>query len=153
MFSIFTIALPATLRTNKKFWGMPFCHRCPKQIFSPFCFASSEIIGVKFGNRRTDRQTNSYGGMQIFSFSSICYLPTRLARRGIIHFPNVDEETNWVNFRIKIAFYFSAFSKIWESFKVFIPQKNYCFLANLCVASQRVRDSQTALGASWCSTK
>ena len=29
-----------------------------RMYFSPFCFASREIIGVKFGNRQTDRQTD-----------------------------------------------------------------------------------------------
>ena len=43
---------------------------------------------------QTDRQTDKffdaiYGGMWIFSFSKICYLPTHFARRGIIKKVNI----------------------------------------------------------------
>ena len=60
----------------------------PKKNFSPFCFASPEIIWVEFGNRQTNRQKNKffdtiYGGMWIFLFSYICYLPTHFAHRVI----------------------------------------------------------------------
>ena len=38
--------------------------------FSPFCFSSPEIIGVKFGNRQTDKFFDTiYGCMWIFSLS------------------------------------------------------------------------------------
>ena len=43
---------------------------CPETFFSPFCFASPEIIGVKVA--QTDRQTNSwapYTGICGFSLS------------------------------------------------------------------------------------
>ena len=40
-----------------------------KKNFSPFCLASPEIIGIKFGNRQTDKFFDTiYGGMRIFSF-------------------------------------------------------------------------------------
>jgi hypothetical protein len=46
------------LRKKKNFWDMTFCQNCCKKIFSLFHLASSEIIGVKFHNRQTDRVTN-----------------------------------------------------------------------------------------------
>ena len=63
------LALPATLQTNKTFWEHPFCLRCPKNFFSPFCSASPEIIGVKVWHRQTDKFFDTiYECMGIFSF-------------------------------------------------------------------------------------
>ena len=52
-------------------------------FFSPFCLASPELIVFKVDHRQKDKFFDTiYGGMWIFSFSSICYLPTRFAHRG-----------------------------------------------------------------------
>ena len=51
------LALLAAFWTNKFFWNMSFCHKCPN-CFCQFYFASPEIIGVKIYNRQIDRQTN-----------------------------------------------------------------------------------------------
>ena len=85
----------AIFGTNKFFWDVAFCHRCPKKSFSLFCFASPEIIGVKVCKRRmdgwTDRRTdgrtdgraNSLQGYVDFFFQ-LNLLPP--ARRGKIRF-------------------------------------------------------------------
>ena len=44
---------------KQKILRTSFCQRCPKYVFSQFCSASPEIIGVQVCHRRTDRQTNS----------------------------------------------------------------------------------------------
>ena len=44
---------------------MALCHRCPKKIFTPFCFAGPKVIWVKFGNRQTDRQIDRQTDRQI----------------------------------------------------------------------------------------
>ena len=53
-----------------------------------FTFKLLEILGIKVTHRQIDRQTDKffetkYVGVHIFSFSSICYCPTRFACRGI----------------------------------------------------------------------
>ena len=51
---LFWPSAPALLATFRPiFFETSFCHLCPKNNFSPFCFASPEIIGSKF---ITDRQ-------------------------------------------------------------------------------------------------
>ena len=44
---------------KQKILRTSFCQRCPKYVFSQFCSASPEIIGVQVCHRRTDRQINS----------------------------------------------------------------------------------------------
>ena len=84
----------------------PFCHRCPKKNFSPFCFASPEKIGVKFGNRRTDRQPDKffdtfYWGMWIFLSVKFASSLLALLAGGWKHylgnkkFLREEKATNW----------------------------------------------------------
>ena len=56
---------------------MGFCHGCPKFLFSPFCFASPEIIGVKVDYREKNFLT-PYIGVCGF-FLSVKFATTLLA--------------------------------------------------------------------------
>ena len=84
-------ALPATFPSNKNFWEHSYCQGYPKKNFSPFCSASTEIIGVKVCNRWMDRQTDKFfdtinWGYVDFFFQLNLLHPYLLRSQGIILF-------------------------------------------------------------------
>ena len=104
----------------------------PSYFLAPFCFSSPQIIGVKVYHRQTNRQTNKffdtiYGGMWIFSFSLICYLPTRFACRGIINQMCCSLTCTII---ISLAIYSNK--KTWKKYNV-LPNNLFTDLHNLPV--------------------
>ena len=77
--------------TIKNIWDVAFCQRCLKKNFSPFCFASPEIIGVKVCDRRTDRQIllHHIRGYLYFFFQLNFLPPYSLSSQGDQSWNNV----------------------------------------------------------------